>query len=168
MLLNYINPFVEAAFSVFSTMLSCPLTRKPVCRVDAMQTEFEVSGVVGLSGRAVGTVVLSLDREVALSATAALLGERPASIDPQVVDAVGELANMIGGAAKAKLEQYAMSLSLPNVIVGRNHAIRFPSCSTPICVPFVSPWGPLCLSVGLVETENGQVHCEATHLANAR
>jgi chemotaxis protein CheX len=151
MLVDYINPFLEAAYSVFSTMLSCRLERKAPYVMGAHQPEFEISGCVGLSGKAMGTVVLSLDREVALSATTAMLGARPEAIDADVVDAIGELTNMIAGAAKAKLEQFAMSLSLPSVIVGRHHSIKFPSHSTPICIPFECVWGSLCLTVGLME-----------------
>ena len=151
MLVDYINPFLESAYCVFSTMLSCRLERKAPYVMGARQPEFEISACVGLSGKAMGTVVLSLDREVALSATTAMLGTRPETIDADVVDAIGELTNMIAGAAKSKLEQYAMSLSLPSVIVGRHHVIKFPSHSTPICIPFECVWGALCLSVGLVE-----------------
>ena len=80
-------------------------------------------------------------------------------IDDEVVDAVGELANMVAGAAKAELEEYKLSVSLPNVITGRGHEIRFPSNVTPICVPFETPWGPLALEVGF-DTSPGarQVH----------
>ena len=39
-----------------------------------------------------------------------------------------------------------------SVIVGRNHVIEFPSKVRPICIPFDSPWGPICLEVSLEET----------------
>jgi chemotaxis protein CheX len=152
MLVDFINPFLEAAYSVFSTMLSCSLQRQAPFILGDRDVDFEISGCVGLSGKAMGTVVLSLHREVALSAAAAMLGTRPKTIDADVVDAIGELTNMIAGSAKARLEQYAMSLSLPNVIVGPHHMIKFPSHSTPICIPFECEWGSLCLTVGLVET----------------
>lgn len=148
---EYINPFVAATVNVFDTMLSCRISRgKPhLSRRD--QPEHEVSGVIGLSGGTTGLVVLSIDKHLALSAAEAMLGERPASINADVVDMVGELANMIAGAAKAKLEEFQLSVSLPSVIVGTNHVIGFPSNARPICIPFESPWGPLCLEVSLVE-----------------
>ena len=63
---EYINPFVSAAVDVFSTMLQCELTRGKLTIGNGSQPTMDISGVIGLSGRATGTVVLSLDRAVAL------------------------------------------------------------------------------------------------------
>lgn len=70
-------------------------------------------------------------------------------IDDDVVDAIGELTNMVAGVAKAELEEYELSASLPNVITGDQHEIHFPSNVTPICVHFETDWGPLTLEFGL-------------------
>jgi len=148
---EYINPFVTSAVSVFSTMLGCRLERGKLGLHRDAQPDYEISGTIGLSGKAVGTVVLSLDKPTALSATKAMLGERHEAINDNVIDAVGELTNMIAGAAKAKLEQFDMSVSLPSVIVGRNHVIQFPSRYPPIRIPFHCDWGQLGLVVGLAE-----------------
>lgn len=151
MKVEYLNPFVKAVLSVFSTMVHCELTRgQPYIKGD-FQPAHEVSGVIGLSGRAKGTVVLSLDREAAICAAEAMLGERPTHINADVTDAVGELTNMIAGNAKAQLEQYAMSVSLPTVITGRGHCIEFPKDATAICIPFDCEWGTITVQVGLVE-----------------
>ena len=66
---EYINPFVNAAVEVFSTMLKCELVRGPLSLNANFQPAHEVSGIIGLSGRASGTVVVSVDRNVAISAT---------------------------------------------------------------------------------------------------
>ncbi len=151
MKVEYINPFVVSTRSVFATMLGWEITRGAPYVKDTHQPHHDVSGVIGLSGRAKGTVVLSLDRDVALAATEALLGERPHEIGEEVVDAVGELANMIAGGAKAKLEEFAMRVSLPSVITGKAHTVQFPSRATKIAIPFESEVGPLMVEVGLVE-----------------
>ena len=64
---------------------------------------------------------------------------------------MGELANIIAGSAKAKLENLKLSVSLPTVITGKGHCIEFPRKVTPICIPFDSEWGPVTVEVGLVE-----------------
>lgn len=148
---EYINPFLTSTISVFDTMLGCTLTRgTPYVKSDS-QPEHEVSGVIGLSGKAQGTVVLGLNREAALNAAEALLEERPSEINGDVTDAVGELANIIAGRAKAQLEHLAMSVSLPTVITGKHHCVQFPTKVTPICIPFESEWGPVTVEVGLIE-----------------
>jgi chemotaxis protein CheX len=151
MKVEYINPFLTAAISVFNTMLQVELVRGEPFVKNGTQPNYEVSGLIGLSGKAKGMVVLSLCREAAMSATGIMTGERCRDINSDVADAVGELTNMIAGAAKAQLEQLNLSVSLPTVITGKTHCIDFPTKTMPICIPFDSIWGPVTVEVGLVE-----------------
>ncbi len=149
MQVEYINPFITSLNNAFLTMLGCEVARGSISLKDDSTPQYEISGIIGLSGKAIGTVVLSLSGELALKATSILLLSETTEINADVVDAVGELTNMVAGAAKAELEEYEMQVSLPNVITGRNHEVRFPSNVTPIIVPFTTEWGPLALEVGL-------------------
>jgi chemotaxis protein CheX len=148
---EYINPFITSLDNAFQTMLCCEVKRGPLRLRLGNRSLHEVSGIIGLSGRAVGTVVLSLSREVALRAASTLLLMDATELNDDVVDAVGELTNVVAGGAKSRLEQYELSISLPNVITGIHHEIRFPSNVSPICVPFTTQWGPLVMEVGLSE-----------------
>jgi chemotaxis protein CheX len=116
---------------------------------DNSSPKHHVSGVIGLSGKAIGTVVLSVSTEVALKAASTMLMAETTEINDDVIDAIGELTNMVAGTAKAELEEYELSVSLPNVITGNDHDVHFPSNVTPICVPFETEWGPLSVEVGL-------------------
>jgi chemotaxis protein CheX len=158
---EHINPFLAATVSVFDTMLNCKLERGVPHLKGGTQPQHEVSGVIGLSGKAQGTVVLGLSRQAALSAAEALLQERTTEINGDVRDAVGELVNIIAGSAKAKLEHLSLSVSLPTVITGKNHCVDFPSKVTPICIPFNSPWGEISVEVGLCETHGSGSAAEA-------
>jgi|YNPMSStandDraft_1061717.scaffolds.fasta_scaffold02024_4 chemotaxis protein CheX len=146
---EFINPFIHSLQKTFSTMLNCSVQRGQLSLKSDSRASYEISGVIGLTGRAVGAVVLTLSKPVALKAASTLLLSDYSEINDDVVDAVGELANMVAGAAKAELEEYSLAVSLPNVITGRDHEIHFPSNVTPICIPFSSDWGPLALEVGL-------------------
>jgi chemotaxis protein CheX len=145
---EYINSFISSLDHTFQTMLDCKVVRGQPALKESFSPKFEVSGVIGLSGKAVGTVVLSFSKDVALQAASHMLMTEHDNLDADVVDAVGELTNMVAGAAKSQLEEYQLSVSLPNVITGLDHEVRFPSDVTPICVPFSSKWGPLALEVG--------------------
>jgi chemotaxis protein CheX len=148
MRVEYINSFISSLDRTFQTMLECKVTRGQPVLKDDVSPKFDVSGVIGLSGKAVGTVVLSFSKEVALQAASHLLMCEHTELDADVVDAVGELTNVVAGAAKSQLAEYELMASLPNVITGRNHEVRFPSDVTPICVPFTTKWGALALEVG--------------------
>lgn len=148
---EYINPFISSLSNTFATMLGCDVTRGQLKLKDSASPFHDISGVIGMSGRAVGTVVVSLSKPVALKAASAMLMMEATEVDADVVDAVGEITNMVAGGAKASLEEYHLSISLPSVITGRNHEVRFPSKVTPLCVPFTCDWGVLTLEVGLKE-----------------
>ena len=149
MKVEYINPFLVSTITAFDTMLHCVLTRGVPYIKTGAQPSHEVSGVIGLSGRTQGTVVVGLGRETALKVAEIMLQERPPEINGDVVDAVGELANIIAGRAKSQLEHMELSVSLPSVITGKAHCIQFPSKVTPICIPFECAWGDVAVEVGL-------------------
>jgi len=151
MRVEFINPFVAATSDVFKTMLGCGLTRGPLSLQHEHTPRHEVSGLIGLSGSWRGMVVVSIDRSTAISAAEAMLGVRPPELNGDVLDAVGELTNMIAGAAKTKLEEYKLTIGLPMVVCGKAQAIAFPSQAQPIVIPFDSDIGPICVQVGLVE-----------------
>jgi chemotaxis protein CheX len=134
-------------------MLRCALTRGAPYIKNGSQPSHEVSGVIGLSGKAQGTVVVGLSRETALRVAEVLLEERPPEINRDVVDAIGELTNIIAGRAKSQLEHLDLSISLPSVITGKSHCIQFPSRVTPISIPFDSEWGEITVDVGLSEPQ---------------
>jgi len=149
MRVEYINPFIVAAGKAFSTMLNCEIRRERLSLKDAAAPQHEISGIIGMSGNAVGTVVLSFSEELALKAAGTMLMTEFTAVTADVVDAVGELTNMVAGAAKAQLEELHLSISLPNVVTGKGHEIRFPSNAQPITVSFSTEWGPFSLEVGL-------------------
>ena len=149
MQVEHINPFIAALQVTFRTMLSCDARRGTLAVKENTRAAHEISGVIGLSGKAVGTVVVSFSEQVALKAASVMLMEEAAATNEEVLDAVGELTNMVAGAAKAELEDYDLAVSLPNVITGPSHEVHFPSEVTPISIAFETDWGPLSLEVGL-------------------
>ena len=114
--------------------------------------EYDVTGIIGLSGKASGNVVISFEQEAGPSRQPRrLLGEAVSTMNDDVIDTVGELTNMIAGHAKTGLEEMEMVIALPTVIVGHNHSIRFPSKVQSLSIPFTSDWGCFNIEVGLVE-----------------
>jgi chemotaxis protein CheX len=154
MQVELVNPFVAATINVFSTMLACQLTRGQLSIKRHHAPEYEVSGLIGLTGACQGMVVVSVGRLTAIKAASVLSGERLTELNAQVIDAIGEITNMIAGSAKADLGQYELSVGLPSVICGKNHTISFPSGATPFLLPFESEIGPVCIEVGLAKLPN--------------
>lgn len=146
-----ITPFINSTVNVFETMLGCTPQRTDLTITETIQNQHDITGVIGLSGRASGSVVISMEKSVALSAAEAMLAEKCEEVDESVIDVVGELTNMIGGNAKSRLPEYEMNLALPTVITGKEHAIRFASEVSPVLISFTSEWGEFTIEVALKE-----------------
>lgn len=145
---EYINPVISATRSVFEMMLGCTPTRTGLYLKQEGAPYHEVSAVIGVSGRATGTIVVSLSTKAACSVLERMVGIEATEINREVCDAVGELTNMIAGAAKAQLAAHQLSISLPNVLSGKGHVVHFPSEVQPIVIMFDSEIGPLVIEVG--------------------
>jgi len=63
---EHINPFLTSVCNTFSTMLQCEARRGEISLAETSGQKFPISGVIGLSGKAAGTVVINLSKEVAL------------------------------------------------------------------------------------------------------
>lgn len=143
-----INPFISAVDQTFDMMVGCKVRREAPSLKSNPQALHPISGIIGLTGLVSGTVVLSMSIPLALKSASAMLMTEYSQVDEDVLDAVGEITNMIAGQAKAQLEEYKLSLSLPNVLEGSNTTIHFPDKSQPITIPFTTDWGPLAVEVG--------------------
>ena len=85
---------------------------------DAPASNFAFGASVGFTGDWNGAVVVTCDDRLGREAAAAMFGNEPADVSgDEIADAVGELANMIGGNVKPLLPG-AATLSLPTVIQG--------------------------------------------------
>jgi chemotaxis protein CheX len=143
------KPFIESTQAVFSMMLGCKVVPGTPLQIFDFKSSHDISGIIGFSGALQGTVVISLDQEVAFSASEVFLGDRPVAINDEVIDMVGELANMIGGNAKERMPLAGISLGLPTVISGKGHCVSFEPGALVELMPFETPWGPLTVEVGL-------------------
>ncbi len=116
---------------------------------EAFVSQYDCSGFIGVSGALQGSIVVSLDQDVAFAAAEAFLGSRPTSINAEVIDMVGELTNMIAGASKDRLGIPGISIGLPTVITGKGHTVSFANSVHVEILQFSSPHGPLTVEVGV-------------------
>jgi chemotaxis protein CheX len=145
----YINPIIAGLEEAFNVQLDCKIERTGLGLMENNQALYPVSGIIGISGKGVGTVVLSMSESVAIKAASTMLMDPDiAEVNDDVMDAVGEITNIVCGGAKAKLAQLHLSMSLPNVLCGANCRLHFPQNSHPIYIPFKCIWGPLALQIG--------------------
>lgn len=148
---RFINPFVASVKKVFSTMVSTEVTvGKPTVMPPNDQPTADVSAVIGLSGDAVGCVVLSLPMQTALNAASKFACVEMTQNHPDFADALGELANMVAGQAKAQLDGMNVSISLPSVIVGSDHVVSQSRQQPKLLLPCDCALGGFCVEVAMI------------------
>jgi len=145
----YVNPFIISTKDTFKKMLNCEvMPGKATLKNDMIHT-YDVSGIIGLSGEAQGSICLSFPKIMALKVVSALLGMEIKIIGPEVADGIGEIANIIAGNAKQFLSQFSLSISLPKVIIGKDHRIASQRGIPTIIVPFTSQLGDFAIEISL-------------------
>ncbi len=147
---EHIETFIEALTYTFKTMMDCEVRRNDSLQEKELLPPYTISAVVGLSGDAVGAVVLSLTEATALKVASILLQEEITELDVDAIDAVGELTNVVAGRAKAQITSHRLLISLPNVVIGKEHSVMFPRDVQPFTVPCDTDCGPLLMAVGFV------------------
>jgi len=93
---------------------------------------------MGLAGDRKGTVCISFNNKGALFVFKTLVGEEHDSIDPEVIDSIGEITNIISGQARKEFEQTGLNLkaAMPMVVVGKNVEVNFITKIPIISLPF--------------------------------
>lgn len=148
---QFINPFLEGTIEVLKTMAMLdPQVGKPYVR-QGNQAKGDVSGIIGMTGSARGSLALSFSDTCILKIVSNMLGENYKEINDEVRDAVGEITNMISGVARKKLEAQGLNISaaIPTVVSGKNHAILHVLGGPSIIIPFESDNGPFFVDVCL-------------------
>ncbi|MBC7835158.1 MAG: chemotaxis protein CheX [Phycisphaerales bacterium] len=145
----FITPFIASIQDVFSTMLQLPVTIKdPRIKADSATT-YDVSGIIGMSGDVVGSVVLSFPEATARRVVSLFAGADMLPTNPDFADAVGELVNMISGGAKAMFKGRKVSISCPSVIVGRDHTVARQKGTPCIVIPCDTDCGELAIEIAV-------------------
>ena len=144
-----VNPFINATINVLETMAFLSAEAgKPYVKTDNVAVG-DVSGVLGLTGVANGTIAVTFEESCILKVVSNMLGETMSELDSEIADAVGELTNMISGQARRELEEdgRAFRAAIPSVITGRNHSITHYTNGPKIAIPFNTESGAFTIEV---------------------
>jgi chemotaxis protein CheX len=154
---NKIAEFVRAATGdVFSTMLGLNI------EAGEARVEQESPGItdgvfafVGMAGGWTGSGTISCSASFACLLCAQLLSVDEPAVNEEVLDAVGEITNMIIGNFKTLAEELVgpLGLSIPTVIYGRNFTSRSLGRNDWVALPFTCEGGVLEVRVCLAPSK---------------
>lgn len=146
---SFINPFILATIECFKTMITDQISPRNPSLKHSPFPEYAISGVIGLSGEAQGSISFGFSMNVAVKVVSDMLKAPINETDPDLPDAIGEIANIIAGNAKKGLTKFNLSISLPNVIIGAGHTLGGEGGAPTILVPFSSSSGDFMMEVSL-------------------
>ena len=94
----------------------------------------EFTAMVGMAGIVCGVLSVRCCHQSAMAVASAMLGVPPHQAGEHAWDALGEVANMIAGNFKSKIDGMAEKcmLSVPTVITGADYSFKSLSDSAPI------------------------------------
>lgn len=157
----------SATAAVFSTMLDMEVTPKPehLDRTPPMISD-GVMALVGLAGPWIGAGVVTCNAKFAIQICNHLLMAEETAVNEDVLDAVGEVANMIIGNFKTLVEEDVgpLCLSIPTVIYGRNFTSRSVGSNDWVVVPFEYNGDSMEIRICLAPSKNSvATHVSALH-----
>lgn len=134
---------IDATTEIFSTMIMLEAVPHPPQLERDPTFCCNVSGMIGLAGLYKGMLAIHASTEVALAITGSFLGMDVSEVDSEVCDAIGELANMLGGSIKHQLSAQGadIKLSIPSTICGRDYRVDCGASGQSQIIPFGIPAG---------------------------
>lgn len=152
MRVEYINPFVEAAFNVLKEVLACEVKRGELYLKSTSMPVLGVAAIVGLAGDVEGRVLFDMNKVTALGIASAMNGEKLPALDELGKATITELANMITAQAVTKLHDlgFRFDLTPPAIITGDNMEVTDQDVEA-LIVPMEVPQGKIEINVAIRE-----------------
>jgi chemotaxis protein CheX len=131
---------INATKEVFSTMVMMDLEDQYPLADPVSKFHCSVTSMVGLAGTYTGILSIHCPQSFALRITSNMLGMDVTEVGEDVNDALGEIANMLGGYVKQILSKGGLdiNLSIPTVISGEEYTVNSTSDSDCIIIPFTN------------------------------
>jgi chemotaxis protein CheX len=129
---------IDATQEVFATMVMMdPLDEYPLAE-PVNRFKCSITGMVGFAGIYSGVISIHCPVVLALKITSSMLGMECDKVDDDLNDAIGEIANMLGGGVKQVLSKGGMDikLSIPTVISGEDYTVNSLSGMDCVVIPF--------------------------------
>lgn len=132
------SKIAEITRGVFSTMVMMEVADERPLTQPVVSFHDTLTSMVGLAGSHSGILAIHCPKALALKVTSNMLGMEVAEIDDDVNDAMGEIANMIGGDVKHIFSPKGadINLSIPTVIYGSDYVLESISTSEALVIPF--------------------------------
>lgn len=152
MRVEYINPFVETAYSILVEVLGGEVKRGNLFLKSTSMPVMGVAALVGLAGDVEGRVLFDMSMETALSIASKMNDERIDTFDELAKATITELANLITAQAVTKLHElgFKFDLTPPALFTGERMEISDQNVEA-LIVPMITEQGKIEVNVAIRE-----------------
>lgn len=142
---------IESTIEIFTTMVMMDVSAQGDLRSESGSLHDCITGMIGLAGTHKGVLAIHIPNAIAMEITSSFLGMEVDEINEDVEDAVGELANMLGGNVKTILSENGrdIELSLPSTISGVEYHFQPNRDADKIIIPFQTGSGEFLVELQL-------------------
>lgn len=132
------SKIIDATVDIFTTMVMMDITAGEPIVGEMRSLKSSTTGMIGLAGLYKGMLAIHIPNEIAMAITSSFLGMKVEDVNEDVLDAVGELTNMLGGSVKGILSENGrdIELSLPSTISGDKYNFQCREQSDIVVIPF--------------------------------
>jgi chemotaxis protein CheX len=129
---------IDATQEVFSTMIMMDAADDYPLQEPINRFQCSITGMVGFAGTYSGVISIHCPVSLALRITSSMLGMECDEVNEDLNDAIGEIANMLGGSVKQVLSKGGLDvkLSIPTVISGEDYTVNSLSDMDCVVIPF--------------------------------
>ena len=134
--IEHLDPILNSTVNVFKNFLNFEIKEKSLVSKKVLVPKFDISAFLDIYESDVeGKVVLNITKKLALEIYSTLVGETVNEVTDNVLDAVGEIINIITGNAKNEFQAKGLvyKLSTPFIVNGKEQIIKNTSA-----IPFLS------------------------------
>jgi chemotaxis protein CheX len=146
---------IKSTQNIFEMMFQLPVEVGEPKMGEIDQTNYDVSGIIGMNGDVDGSVVISFPMGTAQRLVSIFTGAECSEDNTEdLSDAIGEIANMIAGGAKAQFEGMSVSITCPSVVIGASHSVYGRKDVTSVTIPCSCDCGEFCVEIAVKSVNN--------------
>ena len=109
---KFVNPFIEGVLRVLNTTASLKSSPDSPYVKSEGNIQGAIAGVLEISGELNGTAVIGFSEKSILGIVSTMFGETMVEINDEIVDAVGEISNMVAGNVTTKLVELGKQVKI--------------------------------------------------------
>jgi len=140
---DIVPKIVDATVEIFTGMVMMEISQDGELADELGLMKDSITGMVGLAGTHKGMLAVHFPKSLALAITTSFLGMEVEEMNEDVQDAIGEIANMLGGNVKTILSDKGkdIQLSLPSTISGEEYTLMSQNDVDQVIIPFTASAG---------------------------